>query len=527
MAAPRRASEGARPSTLVLQIGVLLAIVAALAAHVAVSWTVLGAIDSVVFAVDGAFALLALVASALHLQQLGSDRRRQQLVQSLARTLSSPRDVDDTALAAANLLVEAGVADAAVVGVAKTPATVDERHGDGTLLAVLARVGFPAAASVAMDERPAQSFLTPTVAREALDGDPWLVGLAAVGTRPVVARVPLRRGGELLGGLLLVSRHPGTLSDRLLLGTVATMVGTALDNARLYEATLDQARDLEAQDARRREFLYAISHELRTPLTSIRAFAELLTEERASKRGRRVQPPEEEELLQSLSRGVDRLSDLVEDLLQLGQSEEVAERTDLTTIDATAQLRAAESIIRPSFMRRQQALQMVVPAQPVWVLGDARALEQVLINLLSNANRHSPEGGLITASVAVDGVVARFEVSDSGPGVPPEERTRIFEPFYRVRHAGTQVPGSGLGLAIARRGVEQLNGRIWVEEGTSTDPAGPGARFCVEVPLAALDRVPPDPGGSEPPVRSRPAPRALKEAVDDATQLHLELQQRE
>lgn len=505
----------------------LCAVATVLGVHTAVTWAVYGSIDRVVFAVDAAFALLGLLAASFHLQQLGRERRRQRLVQALARTLSSPRDVADTALAAGTLLMEAGVADAVVVGVAHLQAESSSSDADaidveGGLLAPLARVGFPDGVH---DDRELAlaSFARTSVAREMAAADAWLQSLHdSLGARPVVARVPLRRGEEQLGALLLVARDAGPLTDPALLASAATMIATALDNAFLYQATLEQARDLEAQDARRREFLYAISHELRTPLTSIRAFSELLIEERVLRRGRRAAPsPEEEELLNSLARGVDRLSDLVEDLLQLGRSEEIEAHVELTAIDASVPLRAAESIIRPSFMRRAQTLQTALPTEPVWVYAESRVLEQVLINLLSNANRHSPEGGLITASlVAVEGV-ARFEVSDSGPGVPAAERSSIFEPFYRVRQAGTQVPGSGLGLAIARRGVEQLSGRIWVEDGDSADPSAPGARFCVEVPLAPAELVPP----SEP--RSRPAPQALQEAVDDATQLQLELHQRE
>ena len=81
----------------------------------------------------------------------------------------------------------------------------------------------------------------------------------------------------------------------------------------------------------------------------------------------------------------------------------------------------------------------------------------------------------------------RFEVNDSGPGIALADRERIFEPFFRVRRAGAQVPGSGLGLAVARRSVDQLGGRIWVED--NPDGRG-GARFCVELRAAPVGSVP-------------------------------------
>ncbi|MFN8639182.1 MAG: ATP-binding protein [Dehalococcoidia bacterium] len=515
----RRVIAWFRADAHLLQLAATGAVGVAFAAHLLVTSAVLGGIDRVVLAVDATFALLAVAAAGMHLQQLGRDRRRQRLIETLTRSLSTPRDVTETATAAAALLIEMEIAQVAVV------AAVRQEPGRDPVLEPIAFVGSIPGATASVTEQPLTRFERLLTQREDVSTDPLLQGLGALGARPVVARVPLRRGSEFLGALLLVSREADVLGDRQLLTAVGVTVATALDNARLYQATVEQARDLEVQDARRREFLYAISHELRTPLTSIRAFAELLTEERASRRGRRDGSDEEAELLASLSRGVDRLSDLVEDLLQLGRSEEVETRVELAPVDAGAALRAAESIIKPSFLRRHQPRLMQLPARPAWVLGDMSTLEQVLINLLSNANRHSPEGGLITATLSGNGDRIRIEVSDSGPGVPAAERDRIFEPFYRVAAGGAAVPGSGLGLAIARRGIDDLNGRIWVEDGDGMDPSAPGARFCVDLPA-----IPPEfaPAAAEQRAQSRrAAPRALQEAVDDATQLHLELQQRD
>ena len=112
---------------------------------------------------------------------------------------------------------------------------------------------------------------------------------------------------------------------------------------------------------------------------------------------------------------------------------------------------------------------------------DPRVLDQVTLNLLSNANRHSPAGGSITISARQVDTAVRLEVADSGPGIPVAERELIFQPYYRIkREDGAAVPGSGLGLAVARRILEESGGRIWVEEREDG-----GARFCVEVRAAA------------------------------------------
>ena len=511
-----------------MQLAFALALGAAFAAHAAVSWAVTGFVDTVVLSIDGALLLLALVAGTLHAQSLARDRRRHVIVQELASAFAAPRDVRETARTAAALFVDSGLATAALVAVAHAPGDRALAGFEDSILTPVARVGFPADQpdDAIEDSVAASAFATLSIARERAAADRWLFALGdSLGARPLVARVPLQRGDELLGALLLVSPQAGPLHDRRLLETMAALLGAALDNARLYDATFEQTRDLEAQDARRREFLYAISHELRTPLTSIRAFAELLTEQRASRtRGRRGRPDDEEQLFTSLSRGVERLSELVEDLLRLGRAEEVVEDIEIGPLDARTALETAASIIRPAVMLRGQALHLHVPEEPVGALGEQRALEHVLINLLSNANRHTPEGGMIEAHLELRDDVVRFEVSDSGPGIAPADRERIFEPFFRVRRAGTPVPGSGLGLAVARRAVGQLGGRLWVEDNQD----GTGARFCVELPSAPASAIPPAPprAASLASHAKRPPPTTAQDEADDAQQLHLDLHER-
>lgn len=131
-------------------------------------------------------------------------------------------------------------------------------------------------------------------------------------------------------------------------------------------------------------------------------------------------------------------------------------------------------------MLREQLLTLDLPDRGPTVIGDPRVVEQVLLNLLSNANRHSPPRGKIQVLARqLDRQTARIEVVDNGAGIPEEERQRIFEPYYRVRSENA-VPGSGLGLAVTRRLLEETGGRIWVD--ASEDG---GAKFCVEMRAAA------------------------------------------
>src|SRR5690606_35749444 len=125
-------------------------------------------------------------------------------------------------------------------------------------------------------------------------------------------------------------------------------------------------------------------------------------------------------------------------------------------------------------------LELDLPEGHLSAMADRRHLEQVVRNLLSNANRHTPTEGEVIVRARRDHDLVRSEIEDSGPGIAPADRERVFEPYYRVQRPGAPaVPGSGLGLAVARRLVELQHGHIWVEEGDTR-----GARFCVELPAA-------------------------------------------
>ena len=219
----------------------------------------------------------------------------------------------------------------------------------------------------------------------------------------------------------------------------------------------------------------AMSHEIRTPLSSIQASAELLSREAVGAREQAAP------LLSSLSNGVDRLNSVVNDLLDLARIEEGGMRAELTRVDIVALLAHARELVHPAYTVRGQTIELELPEEGLWASADPRQLEQITLNLLVNANRHTPPGGSVIARLtATDDGQVRIEVEDTGPGVDPEDRTRIFEPYYRVQRPGAvEVPGSGLGLAVARHLTDLQGGRIWVEEA-----AGGGARFCVELAAA-------------------------------------------
>src|SRR5690606_32026454 len=149
----------------------------------------------------------------------------------------------------------------------------------------------------------------------------------------------------------------------------------------------------------------------------------------------------------------------------LGRGGHASYTVQRVEVDLGDVVRSAEATLRPALMLREQSVELDLPPEGPVVLTDRRVMEQVTLNLISNANRHGPPGGAISVRLHTtsEGVV-RLEVVDDGPGIPEAERERIFEPYYRIaKDAGVPVPGSGLGLAVARQLLDECGGRIWVE----------------------------------------------------------------
>ena len=216
-----------------------------------------------------------------------------------------------------------------------------------------------------------------------------------------------------------------------------------------------------------------LGHELRTPLAAIRAIAELLADDEPD---RRLSPAERQRLLGAVVAEAERMSRLLDRL----PDRTAATRPARSEIDLGATARAAAAGIEPLFRRAGIALAVSVPAAGPMVRGERDGMIQVVLNLLSNAHKFAArEGGRVTLRVDRDGEWARLTVADNGRGVPPAERTAIFDPGRRGA-AAAGVPGAGLGLAICRRIAEAHGGRLWVE-----GEPGAGARFVFVLPLSA------------------------------------------
>ena len=244
-------------------------------------------------------------------------------------------------------------------------------------------------------------------------------------------------------------------------------------------AVFHDLTEFKRLDKIRRDFVANVSHELRTPLTSIKGYAETLLGEKEFQAG------PSRRFMEVILKNANHMTKMVEELLSLARIENDRQPARKTPVNAQESCRAAMRECAALASERRIAIECLIPAQGPLVLADQDQLGQVFRNLLENAIKYGPMDSTVTASQQVENQIVTFRVQDMGPGVPVEERLRIFERFYRVdRPRSKGEGGTGLGLAIAKHIVERHGGRIWVESAP-----GPctGAAFCFTMAAAPDD----------------------------------------
>lgn len=245
--------------------------------------------------------------------------------------------------------------------------------------------------------------------------------------------------------------------------------GLPAETRPLVTALNDLLGRLSQALAAQREFTADAAHELRTPLTAVKLQIQLLETARTQE--------ERATALAQLKLGVERSAHLTEQLLTMARLEpEAVERPfSAVRLDELARSVAGE---RAAIAHTKGIDLGVTEAAPVTVQGDADGLRVLLGNLLDNAIRHTPPGGRVDLGVTTAAGGAVLEIVDTGTGIPPAERERVFDRFYR--RAGSEGTGSGLGLAIVRRVAERHRAAIELREG----PDGRGLRVTIRVPSA-------------------------------------------
>ena len=323
---------------------------------------------------------------------------------------------------------------------------------------------------VTEDGRLARAFsLGPTSGvAEALDQLATPTGSVPAGD---VITVPLLRAGRCVG--VLRARAVKGLSapqvDALV--AVCNLMAAALGNARLFQDEQEMVARLRGVDRMKTTFVSSVSHELRTTVTAIEGFAGLL--------GSDMTPPDDplrDDYLERLRRNARSLAVLVDDLLDFARFERSSSELALKPINL--------SEFVPQVVDQMSSLlagrPVAVSVEPdVTALADLSAVERILVNLLSNASKYTPSGSAIEVGLTSGDGVAVLTVADHGPGVPEEEREKVFGLFYRVADPSARsTRGVGIGLALAHQLVDQLGGTI-----TVGDTPGGGATFRVTVPL--------------------------------------------
>ncbi|MFB3855105.1 MAG: ATP-binding protein [Vicinamibacterales bacterium] len=235
---------------------------------------------------------------------------------------------------------------------------------------------------------------------------------------------------------------------------------------------LHDITDLHHADRVRRDFVANVSHELRTPLTAIRGYVEALTDHETT-------AEERTRFLDVISRQVNRMERLVEDLLRLARLDARHEAAEMSPCALEPLIAGAVADLAQAVENRRQRVQVEVDPAVRTIRTDAAKLQDVLRNLVENAVNYSPEGRLVEIRARITDGRAVITVADQGPGIPESDLERIFERFYRVDKARSRESGgTGLGLSIVKHLVDLLGGRVWA----ANRPEG-GAILTVSLPV--------------------------------------------
>jgi two-component system sensor histidine kinase KdpD len=285
---------------------------------------------------------------------------------------------------------------------------------------------------------------------------------------PNASPIELRAGGRRVGTLELVEGgEPNLAARKRLLPALASLLAVAIDRERLARSAVE-AEALRQSDTIKTAVLRAVSHDLRSPLTAIRAAADGLGNPQLQ-----LSEEDRSELLDTITVEVRRLEHVIDNLLALSKLQAGA---------AAAQLEVwrVDDIVYSALTEVAGADRVVVsiPEDMPPVTVDAVQVQRILVNLLENAVKFSPEGTQVTVRGTKTRKEAILRVIDQGRGVPEEELEHVFEPFYRGAPAQDQT-GTGLGLSIARGFAEANGGRLWAES-----RPGQGAVFALALPTA-------------------------------------------
>ena len=301
--------------------------------------------------------------------------------------------------------------------------------------------------------------------------------LAPLGVAAALAQAIPSKAGPL-GVLVLAHERPDdpfSEGDKEFATLLCSQAGIAIENANLFEELREAYEELRQLDHLKSEFISIAAHELRTPLAILMGYAGILEG---------LVPPEVKKYASIISRSANKLRTLIDAMLNLDALEKGTSTIRLESFSLAELVEDAVEDLRPLAQSKKQTLQVRLPAHEVRLITDREKFNMILTNLLSNAVKFTPEGGTITVSALQTEEGIQVSVADTGPGIPRELWSRIFERFFQAEPSLTrQHEGMGLGLSIARGMVELFGGRIWLES-----EVGKGSTFFFSLPLSPLKR---------------------------------------
>ncbi len=287
------------------------------------------------------------------------------------------------------------------------------------------------------------------------------------GHLPVVSylAVPVRsKSGEVIGGLFFGHEQPArfTREHEQLVLAVAAQAAVALDNAKLYE-------NIKELNEKKDEFIGLASHELKTPVTSLKGYLQIIA--------RNLPPDDKSKVLANRAlEQVGKLTTLISDLLDVTKIQTGKLPFTYADFDVIKLLTELREILQQTGPSHQLLLNL--PAGELVIHADSQRIEQVVINLVTNAVKYSPKADKVIIEALVIDNKFRVSVQDFGIGIQPDQLERVFSRFYRVENLASHMSGLGIGLYICQEIVNRHQGRLWVES-----TYGEGSTFHFEIPI--------------------------------------------
>ncbi|GIK59030.1 MAG: GAF domain-containing sensor histidine kinase [Chloroflexi bacterium] len=295
---------------------------------------------------------------------------------------------------------------------------------------------------------------------ESIDGTPATVQLA----------VPIQQAGHVTGLITLETQHAREINreDIAFVERLADRAAVAINNAQLYE-------QINAANQAKSEFVSLVAHELRVPMTSIKGYADLIVSGVAGPLNE-----QQTQFLEVIRRNLQRMSTLITDLSDINRIESGKMTFNNKAFDIRETVADVTGSLHERIDARQQTLDINIEDEVPDVYADPVRIAQVLTNLVSNANKYTPDGGQIFVRVVREPGFAAVSVRDTGIGISEENQKKLFTQFFRAEdHAVREQPGWGLGLSIVRKMVEAQGGQI-----RFTSELGKGSTFTFTIPLA-------------------------------------------